>query len=191
MGAEVDLDSYAYCLRAGSHHNELLMAHGAGTLLPWYIRSRKAGATHVEVLEAHGARDDLHSYIYCREAGASHTEVLEAIGAGAALHWYVYCRNAGATHAEVLETIGAKADLYRYAKCRKTGATHAEGQALRLNELPAHRNPELAVHALRAACGTNPTKELAETIATLAQDWAGTADELAATAIALLAPRPN
>ena len=65
--------------------------------------------------------------------------------------------------------------------------------ALRLSGADPDTREELklAVPALRAACGTNPTRELGETIATLAQDWTGTADELAATAVALLSTRAS
>ena len=110
-----------------------------------------------------------------------------------ALHWYTNCRQAGATHADVLEAQKARADLVGYTYCREAGAAHPEAMALRLRGAgPANTEEiKLAVHALRAACGTAPTHELAETIATLAQDWAGTADELAATAGALLSTSPS
>ena len=74
-----------------------------------------------------------------------------------------------------------------------SGATHPEAMALRLRGAgPANTEEiKLAVPALRAACGTAPTHELGETIATLAQDWTGTADELAATAVALLSTRAS
>ena len=132
-------------------------------------------------------------YLRCREAEAAHAEVLEAHGAGADLYDYARCRWADATHAEVLEAHEAGADLGWYSYCRsRADATHPEAMALRLSG--AGPNPskaaKLAVPALRAACGTTPTRELSETIATLAQDWAGTAGELAATAVALLSTRP-
>ena len=118
-------------------------------------------------------------------------ELAEAIKAGSGTEHYSYCRKVGAAHAEVLEALGAGADLYWYARCRRVGATHPEALALHLRRAgPANTGElELAVDALHAACGTTPTRELGETIATLAQDWAGTADELAATAVALLSTR--
>ena len=74
-----------------------------------------------------------------------------------------------------------------------SGATHPEAMALRLRGAGPDTTDELklAVPALRAACGSAPTRELGETIATLAQDWAGTADELATTAVALLSTRAS
>ena len=156
-----------------------------------YSRCRKSGAAHAEVLEALKAGADLYYYADCRKFGASHAEVLEALGAGADLYDYSYCRKVGATHAEVLEAQKAGADLYDYSYCRKVGATHPEAMALRLRGAGPDTTDglKLAVPALRTACGATPTRELGETIATLAQDWAGTADELAATAVALVSPR--
>ena len=156
-----------------------------------YTFCREAGATHAEVLEALGAGADLFYYAYCRKTGATHPEVLEALGAGADLGWYSYCLEAGASHAEVLKALGAGADLVHYSICRRVGATHSEAMALRLRGAGPDTTDELklAVPALRAACDSTPTRELGETIATLAQDWAGTADELAATAVALLSTR--
>ena len=118
-------------------------------------------------------------------------EIAEAVKAGADLYWYARCREVGATHTEVLETRRAGADLIRYSLCREVGATHPEATALRLCGAGPDTTDELklAVPALRAACDSTPTRELGETIATLAQDWAGTADELAATAVALLSTR--
>ena len=165
----------------------------AGADLRDYTNCREVGATHAEVLEALGAGADLFDYADCRQAGATHAEALEAQRAGVALHWYTYCREAGATHADVLEAHGAGADLVRYCFCREAGATHPEAMALRLRGAGpvTAKEIKLAVPALRAACGTTPTHELGETIATLAQDWAGTADELAAIAGALLSTRAS
>ena len=74
-------------------------------------------------------------------------------------------------------------------------ATSARNHCLGLRLSGAGLGPseaaKLAVPALRAGCGTGPTRELGEVIATLAQDWAGTPGELAATAMALLAPGPS
>ena len=124
---------------------------------------------------------------------ATAQELAEAIKAGGDQYDYSRCRWAGATHAEALEAHVAGASLRWYHFCRRAGATHPEAIALRLCEAgpEPYEAAKLAVPALRAACGTNPTRELGETIATLAQDWAGTADELAATAVALAAPRPT
>ena len=120
-------------------------------------------------------------------------ELAEAIKAGGDQYDYSRCRWAGATHAEALEAHVAGASLRWYHFCRRAGATHPEAIALRLCEAgpEPHEAAELAVPALRAACGSAPTRELGETIATLAQDWAGTADELAATAVALLSTRAS
>ena len=143
------------------------------------------------MLEALGAGTKLTWYARCREAGVCHTDAIEAQMAGADLDPYVDCRKAGATHAEVLEAHGAGADLFWYTNCLLAGAAHQEAMAIRLREFPAQSITQLALYALRAACGTTPTRELGETIATLAQDWAGTANELGATAVALAAPRPS
>ena len=149
--------------------------------------------TEQERAEAIEAGAGLIRYSLCRRAGATHTEVLEAHVAGADLGWYSRCREACATHTDALEALGAGADLCWYSYCRRADATHAEAMALRLCK--AGRSPfldaKIAVRALRAACGTGPARELGETIATLAQDWAGTADELAATAVALLSTRAS
>ena len=93
----------------------------------------------------------------------------------------------------MLEAQKAGADLIRYSLCREVGATHPEATALRLCGAGPDTTDELklAVPALRAACGSAPTRELGETIATLAQDWTGTANELAATAVALLPTRAS
>ena len=156
-----------------------------------YSHCRKTGASHAEVLEAHRASARLQWYPWCRQAGASHAEVLEASRAGADLFWYAWCRQLDVNHAEALEAHEAGAGLGGYADCHRIGAVHPEAIALRLREagLGPLGAAKFAVPALRAACGTNPTRELGETIATLAQDWAGTADELAATAVALLSTR--
>ena len=165
----------------------------AGAPMFPYLRCRETGATHAEALEAQKAGTKLTWYARCREAGTTHAEVLEAQEAGADLFSYAYCREAGAIHAEVLEAKEAGADLIRYSRCRRVGATHPEAMALRLRGAGpvTAKEIKLAVPALRAACGTAPTHELGETIATLAQDWAGTADELAATAGALLSTSPS
>ena len=101
-------------------------------------------------------------------------EIAAATKAGAGWGQYTICRKAGATHTEVLEALGAGAGLIRYSLCREVGATHPEAMALRLRGAgpTAIEEPKLAVPALRAACGSTPTREIGETIATLAQDWA-------------------
>ena len=145
--------------------------------------------TEQEIAEVIRAGGDQNRYAVCREAGATHAEVLEAQRACAGLWWYASCRKAGVTHTEALEARRAAAHLYWYYVCRKAGASHAEAMALRLCALPSPRRPELTLSALRAACGNAPTREIGETIATLAPDWTGTADELATTAVALCAPQ--
>ena len=206
-------DWYGYCYEAGATHAEVLEAEQVGVVMEYYVRCRNAGATHAEVLEAYKAWHYMGSYVrcreagathgevleassfgvnileyaYCREAGATHAEVLEAYVAGALLGLYAYCRKGGASHTEVLEAQAARTDLFWYSACRRAAGSHREALALHFGGGSSFKVVRVGLSALRKACGEHPVRELAEVIATLAQDWAGTADELAACARALLA----
>ena len=180
-------DWYGYCYEAGATHAEVLEAEQVGVVMEYYVRCRNAGATHAEVLEAYKAWHYMGSYVRCREAGATHAEVLEAYVAGALLGLYAYCRKGGASHTEVLEAQAARTDLFWYSACRRAAGSHREALALHFGGGSSFKVVRVGLSALRKACGEHPVRELAEVIATLAQDWAGTADELAACARALLA----
>ena len=155
--------------------------------------------TGPELQDAAAAGVDAHAYGWARRAGASHTELLEVHETGTDLNCYAALLALGAPQTALAELLARGGELCWTFQLSLLSATHAEVRSLVL----AHRLPrprfsyadnlataELALAALRAACGTTPTRELGETIATLAQDWAGTADELASTAVALV-PAPS
>ena len=168
---------------------ELLQAQEAGITADLYSSCRASGARHDEILELSANGYDLSSYLYCRTSGFGHDNLIEACSARVDLFTYSFARSCGSKHKHILAAARSGNDPGWYSLCRLAGANHAEAMALvRHSSTYTGKEAAVAAAAIRIARRRRrPRAELGALIAGLSEDWCGTADELAAVAVALLA----
>ena len=190
VGAGIQLYWYELAREASATHREVLEAHASGADIDGYAICRREGVLHGEALEAHALGASLRHYARCAESGVPRQDILEAQRAGADLLGYSMCIKAGATGTEALAAHAAGMSLVWYAACRREAASHQEALALAFSGPFSQDSAPTALLALRIICRGVPVPQIGEMVGVLAQDWAGTPDELAACVTAALEAPP-